>query len=156
MDPAVNVAECTLINHFCTDADDLADPNPFTRLRYRQIHPNPLPKVAFRWRKDAVIWQGNHGVSYPHGQQVVHRGELSAHHFPVRSAEHLIRKTRNGAAAYRASDLPEHEGAHWRGWGDILDAQGPQGVIDIFTEHYHYAADSDLVVEDPAPWKRWR
>lgn len=149
---AVDVVSAVLRNHYCTSADDLSDPNPFTRLRHRAAEPNPMPKVAIRWRPDAVIAQGNHSVSWA-GTQTIRHGDLEAHHFPVRSGDHLIRKARNGAAAYRASELPETDGAHWRGWGAILDQDGPQALLDVFAEHYHY--DPADLVEDPAPWKRW-
>lgn len=155
LSPEVSVASCELLNHYCTGLDDLADVNPFTRLRWRHEQQNPMPKVAFRWRPDVVVGQGNHSVSWP-GPQVVLTGELVAHHFAVRSAAHLVGKTRNGAAAYRATDLPGDQGAHWRGWGDILDSRGPEGIEELFEAHYFYPDPAAQgMVEEPAPWCRW-
>ena len=151
---SVNVAQSMMVNHFATDRDDLSDPNPFTRLRWRHPEWNPMGKVAFRWREGARLEQGNHEVHWD-GDRTVLEGDLLIHHFPARSGEHLTRKARNGAEAYRAADLPDDMGAHWRQWGDLLDAN-PNAMHEVFAEHYTYPdPESHGMVEDPAPWCRW-
>ena len=148
------VAWAALTNHFPT-AIDPDDPDPFRQIVWRQAEPAPLPKVAFRWEPGAVIHQGNHGVTLPSdpaGPTV-----LQVRHFPYRSAEQFVRKARNGAAAYRATDLPVTEGAHWRAYGDILDRYGEDGLADVFREHFWFFSPTDSgLVHDPAPYLRWK
>ena len=151
---AVNVARAQLTNHYST-AIDPAEPDPFRRMQWRSAEPQPLPKVAFRWEEGAVVHQGNHGVTVPSGEVAL--DVLEIRHFPARSAEHFIRKARNGAAAYRATDLPATEGAHWRAYGEILDRFGEDGLADVYRAHWWYLSPTDSgLVQDPAPYLRWR
>lgn len=60
----------------------------------------------------------------------------------------MIRKARNGAAAYAATDLPETTGAHWRQWGTLSDEQ----LREVFFEHYFSGdPEADGLVFDPWP-----
>jgi glycosyltransferase involved in cell wall biosynthesis len=150
------VARVTLVNHFSTaiDPDDVC---PFRRMVWRQADPAPFPKVAFRWEPGALIHQGNHGVTLPSGGLDVHVAGLEIRHFPYRSAEQMVRKARNGAAAYRATDLPPSEGAHWRAYGNIIDRLGDEAMGDVFREHMWYLSPTDSgLVYDPAPFMRWQ
>lgn len=149
-----DVAEATLFNHFATSIDP-DEPDPFRQIVWRQRQPGGLPKVAFRWRPGAAIHQGNHGVDLPGD---VHRERLlEVRHFPYRSAAQFVRKARNGAAAYKAANLPEHEGAHWRAYGEILDRHGVEALEDVFRTHFWYLSPTDAgMVLDPAPYMRWR
>lgn len=150
------VAYATLFNHFATALDD-ADPDPFRSMVWRAPEPNPphLGKVAFRWEPGAVIAQGNHSVDLPCG--VVGVPSLEIRHFPARSAAQWTRKGLNGAAAYRATDLPETEGAHWRAYGELADRLGPGVLGDVFRKHFWYLSPTDAgLVRDPAPYLRWR
>lgn len=145
-----------LYNHLATSLDGLEDPDPFLAMRWRQREPGALPKVAFRWNPDAVIGMGNHDVKgvTPMSDQSVH---LEIRHFPARSPEQFTRKAINGAEAYRATDLPDTFGAHWRSWGALIDANGPGVMAQIFHEHYWYLSPTDSgLIEDPAPYMRWR
>lgn len=145
-----------LFHHFPTAVDDPGD-DPFRTITWRQREPALLPKVAIRWRSGTVIEQGNHGVTFPDGYQPrVHAG-VEIRHFPHRTAEQFVRKARNGAAAYAATDLPDHVGAHWRGYGVLLDRHGPEALEEVFRQHFWFLspADSGLVL-DPAPYMRWR
>lgn len=143
-----------LLNHFCTALDG-TDPNPFVSMQWRKSDPGVLPKVAFRWQPGAVIHQGNHGVTLP-DPGITLPGELAVRHFPYRSAEHFVRKARNGLEAYRATDLPYDQGAHWRSYGEILERHGEQACADVFREHFWYLSPIDGgMVHDPAPFKRW-
>lgn len=149
-----SIAWASLTNHFGTAVDPV-DPDPFRSIVWRQAAPAPLPKVAFRWEPGAVIHQGNHGVTLPSdpaGVQI-----LEVRHFPYRSAEQFVRKARNGAEAYRATDLPEDQGAHWRSYGDILDRFGEEGLADVYRQHFWFFSPTDSgLVHDPAPYCRWQ
>lgn len=148
------VVTAVLLNHFST-AIDPDDPDPFRRMVWRQAQSSSLPKVAFRWESGAVIHQGNHGVTLPDGRGSV--PGLEIRHFPYRSAEQMVRKARNGADAYRATDLPPTEGAHWRAYGDILDRLGEEGLADVYREHFWYLSPTDSgLISDPAPYLRWQ
>lgn len=142
-----------LHNHLRT-AVDPTDPDPFRSMVWRQREPAPLPKCAVRWEPGAVIEQGNHGAQHPRG--VVGVPALAVCHFPARSAEQFARKSLNGAAAYRAADLPEDMGAHWRSYGQLVEQFGPEVLGDIFREHWWYLSPTDAgLVCDPAPYRRW-
>jgi glycosyltransferase involved in cell wall biosynthesis len=150
-----DVFAAPLFNHLRT-ALDVDDPDPFLSMVWRQRDPGGLPKVAFRWRRGALIEQGNHGVHLP--GQVRHLTEtvIALRHFPIRSAEHLIGKARNGAAAYAdegAADLPEDWGVHWRAWGQMLTTGGPQALQAAYRAHWFYDSPVDQgLIRDPAPY----
>lgn len=122
---------------------------PFKRMGWRRREANPLVKVAARTRPEVRIHQGNHGADY--GPAVPDL--LVVRHYPYRSADQFVRKARNGAAAYAATDLPESEGRHWRDYGRILDAQGVEALGDVFRRWFWVAdprADATLIL-DPSP-----
>lgn len=151
-DEAVMTAE--LFNYF-PSALDPADPDPFRSIQWRQRPPAPLPKVAFRWEPGCVIHQGNHGVDRPSGGTVV--PGLRVLHFPFRSVDQFVRKARNGAAAYAATDLPADVGAHWRGYGDLLERHGEEALHDVFRRYFWALSPADEGwLLDPAPYMRWR
>jgi hypothetical protein len=143
-----------LYHHF-PSAVDPAGKDPFRTIVWRQPRPAPLPKVAFRYREGAVVHQGNHGVTLPGSNTAV--PGLEVRHFPYRSVEQFVRKARNGAAAYAATDLPESAGAHWRGYGRILAERGEEGLAEVFDRYFWNLspADADMVL-DPAPYMRWQ
>lgn len=155
--PWVTTVHIPLFNHLATALDG-PEPDPFRRMVWRQPRPGGLPKVAFRWQDGAVVDQGNHGVTLPRpGLVALEPDLLEIRHFPIRSADHMIRKARNGAAAYAAApDLPEDYGRHWRAWGQILDTYGEAGIRDAFQEHWFYRSPVDAgLVHDPPPYRRW-
>lgn len=127
-------ASATLYDHVAT-GDDPPEEDPTQRMAYRRREPGPLPKVACRVRDDLLIAQGNHAAHYAGGATVV-EDQLVVRHFPYRSAEQFEHKVRNGAAAYAASDLPEDAGLHWRRYGRILEAHGPEALGDIFRQWF--------------------
>ena len=130
------VVPAPLFDHVAT-AIDPDEVDPIRRIGWRRRHANPLPKVACRWRADLVIEQGNHGANY-RGRATRFDELLVVRHFPYRSIDQLVRKVRNGAAAYRAAgdSLPESLGAHWRQWGDLLDAEGEPAIAELFRTWY--------------------
>jgi len=144
--PHASIAGAQLFDHVAT-GEDPDDPNPITRIQYRRREAAKLPKVAARTRPAVTIHQGNHAAD--HGERV--DGRLIVRHFPYRSVEQFVSKVRNGAAAYAATDLPEHEGAHWRDYGRILDAHGPDGIAEIFREWFWVPAATRDLILDPAP-----
>lgn len=147
------VAVARLTNHFRTAYDDY-DQDPFRRMTWREPEPQALVKVAFRWEPGAVIHQGNHNVTLPSDQEpVAELTALTIRHFPVRSAAHMIRKARNGAAAYAAApDLPEDWGGHWRSWGAMTDDQ----LREAFHAHWWYPTPTGAgLVRDPAPYQQY-
>jgi hypothetical protein len=145
------VASAALYDHVTTGCDDQDEPDPVRRIVWRRTDPAPLPKVACRSRADLVIRQGNHGARYQ-GGPTVQPGLLVVRHFPYRSPEQFERKVRNGAAAYAATDLPESVGAHWRGYGRILDGHGPDALAEVYHRWFHVPdpATNPHVIFDPA------
>ncbi len=131
------ITPAPLFDHVATAEDNPLELDPIRRLCFRRRDRNPLPKVAARWRADLVIDQGNHGATYS-GRGTVFDELLVVRHFPYRSVDQLVRKVRNGAAAYAAggTSIPETFGAHWRQWGAILDQQGEQAIADLFRTWY--------------------
>jgi glycosyltransferase involved in cell wall biosynthesis len=149
-----DIATAELTDHYCTALDG-PETDPFRSMVWRRREPAPLPKVAFRWQPGAVIHQGNHGVTLPAGG--TEKPLLQVRHFPYRSPQQMVRKARNGAAAYRATDLPEDQGAHWRAYGALMDLHGEHIVEDVFRQHFWYLSPTDSgLVYDPAPYCRWR
>lgn len=150
--PAVAVVTAELYNHYCTSLD-LTEGNPFERLVWRHPNVGALPKVAFRWNPDIIIGQGNHSVTGEHGAT---RNLFKIRHFPYRSWEHFRQKAINGAAAYAATDLPRDQGAHWRGYGEILERHGEAALREVFDTYYAFLSPIDeQMICDPAPYRRW-
>jgi glycosyltransferase involved in cell wall biosynthesis len=148
------VAVAQLFNHFRT-ALDADDPDPYRSMVWRQAQPAALGKVAFQWRPGAVIHQGNHGVSLP-GYAGPGIAAVELRHFPYRSAEQFVRKAVNGATAYKLTDLPDDQGAHWRAYGETYDRHGEQAVRAVFEAHFNHLSPVDVgMVRDPAPYLRW-
>lgn len=127
-----------IYDHLATGLDkaEADEPNPVLRMQWRRRAPCRLVKVAARYRHDLVIAQGNHSVMYGPQPAAGLGGLLSIHHYPVRTPAQLIRKVRNGAAAHVAAGdrLPPDSGAHWRDWGKLLEAHGPEMIERVFTE----------------------
>lgn len=149
----VTAVEARLYYHLCTGADDPREPDPVRRMGWRKRDSLGLPKVAARAAADLTIEQGNHAVRYGGGVPYVASDFFVIRHFPYRSAEHFVAKARQGAAAYAATDLPEEQGAHWRGYGRILAEQGEGALAAVFAEHF-YVEDPEsnpTMIYDPAP-----
>ena len=139
--------ECNLYDHVASAFDDDLQANPIARIQWRREYAAPLPKVACRWHPSMQIGMGNHDVAYKN-QQAPWRQRMAIRHFPYRSPEQVIRKIRNGAQAYAATDLPDHYGAHWRGWGQILDLHGPGAIEELFRKwHWRENPDSVLIID---------
>ncbi len=139
------VAQADLWDHVAT-ALDRDDQDPMQRLGWRRSYPAALPKVAVRALPGLTIAQGNHSATFDgrdHPPTVANL--LTIRHFPYRSAEQTLRKIRNGAAAYAATDLPEEQGAHWRQWGRFSDEQ----IRDLFYKwHWREQPHKPLDIDD--------
>lgn len=149
LDPGIAVAPALVYDHVATGLDG-TDSNPLKRTCWRRRQPNPLPKMACRPVIPATIEQGNHGVTYAGSMSP---DLLVVRHFPYRSAEQMVRKAVNGAEAYAATDLPEHEGQHWRDYGRIVREQGPEALGDVFRQWFWaaYPENDDSLIFDPCP-----
>lgn len=129
---------------------------PVEAIGWRRREQIPLPKMAVRPLLPVRIWQGNHGADWADGGEEgqdnglgIVPGLLVVRHYPYRSAEQMVRKARNGAQAYAATDLPEEVGKHWRDYGRLSDEQ----IAETF---YKWFWVQDPRVEpgyiyDPAP-----
>lgn len=140
-----------LYDHVATGADP-DKPDPTERIGWRRRIPAALPKIACRTRPYLTIEQGNHGAIYDGCRPITATG-LTVRHFPYRSPEQFVRKARNGAEAYAATDLPTNQGAHWRDYGALLEAHGPEALEDVFRTWF-WVADPSLdesLIYDPAP-----
>ncbi len=133
--------EATVFDHVATDELGLSP--------WRRAEALPLRKVACRAREGLVIEQGNHGATFPGVRHPLSATDLlQVRHFPYRSVAQMVRKARNGAAAYAATDLPEEAGAHWRGYGRLSDEQ----LDEVFHRYFHSAdPEADGLVYDPIP-----
>lgn len=141
------IVDAEMYHHVPTAEDREKEPNVFCRIGWRQRERGALPKVACRLHPELVIHPGNHGASLP-GAGKAGSG-LVIRHFPWRSAEHYIRKIRNGQAAYKATDLHPSMGAHWRAYEGRPDEE----ISDWFYQ-WGFSADprSDRsLILDPAP-----
>ncbi len=127
--------------HVPTDMDDDNDHNPVTRMGWRMDIAEHNPKVAFRWQPTARIHMGNHGVDLV-GTQA--EGHLDIRHFQYRTYNQVVTKVTNGARAYRASNLHDGYGSHWRN----LAAMTPSELRMWWTT---YTTQPGLVF-DPAPF----
>lgn len=133
---SVLIAEADIWDHVSTGADPY-EPNPLKRIQWRRDRALPLPKVACRAKEGMVIQQGNHSVSYPDNPfPPTVKNLLTIRHVPYRSVEQFKNKIIQGARAYKATDLPESMGAHWRQWGQILETQGEQAIADLYRKWY--------------------
>lgn len=149
----VNVVQADLYNHFGSGLDPQGL-IPFQNMGWRQKEKGALPKVAFRYHKHAIIGQGNHSVQIPAEQTV--KG-LEIRHFPYRSWEQFKRKALNGAAAYKATDLPENMGQHWRQYFQQIEKWGDDVVRkEVFEKYFwHFSPVENGLILDPAPFRRW-
>jgi glycosyltransferase involved in cell wall biosynthesis len=141
----VLACEAPLFDHVATGRDP-AWPDSIRRIRWRRAEQAPLRKVAVRAVRGLAIHQGNHGATFDHTPYPpTVTTALQVRHFPYRSAEQFVRKVRNGAAAYAATDLPEGVGGHWRSYGRILAEQGEEALGDVFRKWFWRAEPSEPV-----------
>lgn len=157
--PQWQVVQADLYDHVCTGLDDENEADPVKRITWRTADKIELPKVACRWRQDLVIDAGNHRALYDESGATISHDRFVVRHFPYRSVQQFVSKVRNGAAAYALTDLPDTTGAHWRGYGAILDAHGEDVLVTQVYARWFYEANPDRpnnrpLIQDPAPFRR--
>jgi Glycosyl transferase family 2 len=149
---AKNVAICAaeLFDHVTTGLDSRAK-DPVERIGWRRREKAPLAKVACRLLPGLVIEQGNHWAHYP--GSVGKSSGFAIRHYPYRSLEQFVRKVVNGAAAYKATDLPESMGQHWREYGRHYEEGGEEAIREIYETWFHvkFPEGRPDLIYDPAP-----
>jgi hypothetical protein len=160
--PTYQIVQALRYTHVRTTIDDDA-PDPFRSMVWRRREAETPPKVAFRWREGALVHQGNHGATLDPGRAAI--GEpapptltaplVQVRHFPVRSADQLIGKVRNGIRAYEADpSLPKGWAVHWRAWGRLLELRGEDALREVFEQYWSHLSPLDAsLVYDPAPYR---
>jgi hypothetical protein len=99
-------------------------------------HSNPVRKVAFRYKPDSVLVQGNHfcrnTVSREEELLIGAECGVFLKHYPIRSVDQLRKKVVNGGNALAAYKGPPHVGAHWRrGYAAYLEKGDPYLVEQV-------------------------
>lgn len=143
----------SMFDHVATGLDDLDDPNPVTRMRWRRLDRHSMPKVACRWAENLTIQPGNHAARY--GREPTRknrRQSLDVRHFRYRSPEQTVTKIRNGYHSHKISGVPETTGAHYFKLGRLMDAHGEQALVDEFHREYFMDLPEVTMIEDPAPF----
>lgn len=132
----VSIAVAQMYNHFPT-ALDPDEPDPTKRQGWRQAEPQELRKVACRTNKTLVIGEGNHNARYFNTDPSWNdTGLIQIRHFPWRSPAQFVRKGVDGAAALKLTNLDYDVGRHWRGYGELAEAQGEHILVDVYYEHF--------------------
>lgn len=147
-------------NNFCINAAPLTDhvptavdsddPNPMKRLAYRRAEPSPLHKVAVRCMPDLVIEMGNHNATYKIHRPTYGFNLLQIRHYPYRTPEQFVDKAVTGAAGLALTDLPYHQGEHWRKYAEIAENSGVDALKAVFTEWFWSSEpERDGLIFDP-------
>lgn len=150
----VLIVRATNITHCVTTEDDPADPDPLSRMAWRNIEILPLGKVACRARPGLRIGHGNHSAEYDEVRYAPSITDiLGARHFPYRSPEQFIKRVEGAWPPLRDSGLPRSHGAHMWGYGELLDAGGPAALREWFETKFTFPdpANNPELVHDPLP-----
>lgn len=135
-----DVARAAPLVHVPHESDD-DDPNPFLRITHRQPHPEPHPKVCFRYQHGVALDEGNHYVT---GAGPRTTG-VDVRHFQYRTLEQVARKVRDGSKALLAAGKPRSTGQHWHDLADLDDERLAAWWADYCRQP---------TIHDPAPWRR--
>jgi glycosyltransferase involved in cell wall biosynthesis len=138
------VCEALVFTHVATGLDEPGP--PVASIQHRRPEFERHRSVACRVRPDLEITPGLHTARY--GGRVVLKadGLVEVRHFPARSPEQLIRKIRNGAEAYEATDLPHAENHRWRRQAELSDEE----LRELFRA-FHFSEDASGLIRDPCP-----
>lgn len=118
---------------------DDPDGPPTRSMGWRRDQWSHMPSMAFRYEPGVAIAQGNHEVT----RGGIRVGGLEIREFQYRSFEQMIRKVRNGKAAYDATQISYGEGTHWRRLGAL---SGPE-----LEQEWAQMTNPVGLVFDPAP-----
>jgi glycosyltransferase involved in cell wall biosynthesis len=163
--PGTVIVSAPEYKHWPTPWDMPGDPNPFTRMVWREETPHSLHKVCFQARPDVFLHMGNHHVSfgsYNPDKPADAVPVLELRHFPYRSFAQFARKVRQGRQAYEAATTCDattvagHRmtGTHWKEMGALNDDELAELWSDAtsgFACSAKWLAHGDLI-KDPAPW----
>lgn len=119
---------------------DPDDDNPIRRMGWRRPYGQTYPKVMFRATPWFFLHQGNHDIEHP-GRKA--HGPVRYRHFGYRSLPQMIRKVRQGAAAYAASNVHPAHGTHWKDLAALSDDE-----LAVRWENLRIEGEA---VYDPAP-----
>lgn len=134
-----------LFNYFPTAKDDRLG-SPFERISHHDVRAAPLPKVAVQYAGDLRIEQGNHSASGSN-LRLVNSANGFIGHFPWRGFRSFKRKIENGYKAYKATDLPQNMGGHWRSYGELLFEHGEEALRSWYYQWFEDPPDVELVNE---------
>lgn len=146
-----DVRTTPILNYCCTGLDDLAQPDPFLRMRWRRKE-GTYQKVIMRWRHHYGIEAGNHyGLRKTKRLPTAPLDGLELRHFGVRSLEHMTRKYLAGKRAIDAMgpDLPETVAQHWREIGAEIESGDRARIESRFRRDCFVADPRGVLVEDP-------
>jgi hypothetical protein len=143
------------LTHSATTEDDMSDPDPMHRMKWRSPERLPLGKVACRVVDGLEIGHGNHSATYEGVRHIptVH-DVIEVRHFPYRTADQFLKRVEGAWPMLRDSGLPRSHGAHMWGYGEMLDRAGPQAVKDWFTSKMLFddpEHNAEGLVFDPLP-----
>ncbi len=138
------VCEATVLVHVPTGLDPAGPPVASMAYRRRLIEANR--SVACRVSDDLTIASGCHRAVYGDRLVLGASGLIEVRHYPSRSPEQLIRKIRNGAEGYSATDLPNRDTHRWREQAKLTDEQ----LHEVF-RRFHFSEDAAGLIHDPCP-----
>lgn len=148
----LDVAHAKVTNYFATGRDDASDPNPYSRMQWREA-PIALGKVAFRYRDGLVVNDGNHSVEHNGVRLQDYEIGLEMRHVPYRSAEQFAKGVVNGYEAMKATGWTDDRGGHWWLYGRHLEANGVEGLRAWWREHFYFPTPESVerLTHDPIP-----
>lgn len=159
-DALLELPEETLIvhadntTHCATSEDDPDDPDPMSRMKWRQVDILPLGKVACRLRDDLRIDHGNHAAQYALTRRPPSRNDvLHSRHFPYRTPEQFVKRVRIAYPMLKRSGLPRWHGQHMWEYGECWEQHGDEGLRTWFRDGMYFTdpASDPRLVYDPIP-----
>ena len=97
------------------DADYFTQTNPLLGFRARSFEPIPFTKVILgaEYAKTCTLGMGNHAASHENNRPAID-ANITLQHFPLRSAEQMVRKSLFGVyASLLKSNRTDNESYHW-------------------------------------------
>jgi glycosyltransferase involved in cell wall biosynthesis len=141
---AALVCEASVLVHVPTNLDP--EGPPVASMQYRRPRAEMHRSVACRVADELTILPGAHGARYGNRLVLKAAGLIEMRHYPARSPEQLIRKIRNGAEAYAATDLPNAATHRWCQQAKLTDDE----LREVFAT-FHFSEGAKGLVHDPCP-----